>query len=633
MYKSLFYLFFVVSLLNIEAQGQVFRIDSIPEEGILLNKGWKFHAGDNPDFAKPDFDDSKWESIDPTMDFMDLPQTHNGIMWLRIHFFITSTNDKNGLALLIRQIGASEFYLNGACFNKFGVVDENQTKAKAFQPWWHPVYLPLTNNGKQIFAIRYNLQKGIPYTRYATGSNPLLRIWLNKVDYVNDNSEFKIFNYTLKHAYLKIGFFLILFILHFALYFFYPKQKANFYFGLYALAQFLQFLLESFSRTTSNTELSFYLLWIQFFLNLSLVFSALESIYLIFQQPKDWRYRAILILSIPTIFITYFYYKIGPWISILFSLFGLAEIIRISYISKTNKKTFSILIVYCVIICIILIIIGNFLFSFGYNYISLIYIRMFIFVTSQLIIPLAISIFLANEFGFKSKGFELKLREVQQLSLEKQETLQRQNAELQAALLQGQTIERKRVAADLHDNLGSTMSSLIWTMEAIDANKLQPEEKDVYQSLKSMLSKAYDEVRMLSHNLLPEEFEKQGLTAALQYFVRKVNQNSSIKFDLHIDETLGKLDKKVEFELYSICLELVNNIIKHSKATKAKIEISKTENQLKLTVEDDGIGIFENNSDGKGMRNVRARVESLNGVWNMQNIENQGVLNEIVITV
>lgn len=211
--------------------------------------------------------------------------------------------------------------------------------------------------------------------------------------------------------------------------------------------------------------------------------------------------------------------------------------------------------------------------------------------------------------------------------------LRRKNQEISEAMLQGQTLERKRVAADLHDNLGSTMSSLIWTMEAIDSSKLQEDERKVYQNLKKMLSNAYDEVRLLSHNLLPEEFEKQGLSAALQYFVRKVNQNSSIKFELQIDDTIGKLDKKVEFELYSICLELVNNILKHSKATEAKIKLFKVGNNVKLIVEDNGIGIFENNSDGKGMKNVRARVESLKGIWNLYNLENKGVINEITIKV
>ncbi|MCU0339045.1 MAG: hypothetical protein MUE30_04115 [Spirosomaceae bacterium] len=46
----------------------VFKIDSLPTQGILLDKGWKWHGGDNPEFAKPDFDDSAWEGIDPTKD-------------------------------------------------------------------------------------------------------------------------------------------------------------------------------------------------------------------------------------------------------------------------------------------------------------------------------------------------------------------------------------------------------------------------------------------------------------------------------------------------------------------------------------------------------------------------------------
>jgi NarL family two-component system sensor histidine kinase LiaS len=209
--------------------------------------------------------------------------------------------------------------------------------------------------------------------------------------------------------------------------------------------------------------------------------------------------------------------------------------------------------------------------------------------------------------------------------------LRKKNTEISAALLQGQTIERKRVAADLHDSLGSTMTSLIWTLQAIDTHKLQPEEQKVYQNLKKMLSNAYDEVRLLSHNLLPEEFEKQGLVSALQYFVRKINQNSSIKFDLQVAENLGKLDKKIEFELYSICLELVNNIIKHSKANEAKIELYRNEKQISLIVADNGIGTFKNESDGKGMKNVKARVESLNGKWTIN--QNGGVINEIQIPV
>jgi len=80
---------------------------------------------------------------------------------------------------------------------------------------------------------------------------------------------------------------------------------------------------------------------------------------------------------------------------------------------------------------------------------------------------------------------------------------------------------------------------------------------------------------------------------------------------------------KIEFELYSICLELVNNIIKHSKTTEAIISLSKNTppsgagGLIELIVSDNGIDTFDNESDGKGMKNIKARVESLKGTWNL----------------
>lgn len=213
----------------------------------------------------------------------------------------------------------------------------------------------------------------------------------------------------------------------------------------------------------------------------------------------------------------------------------------------------------------------------------------------------------------------------------KNEILQKKNKEISEAMLKGQTIERQRVAADLHDNLGSTLSALWLSVDMIDKSKMNTEEQEIHQNLRENLEKAYNDVRLLSHNLLPEEFEKQGLVPALQSFVRKISKNSKIAFDLQIAEDFGRVEHKIEFELYSICLELVNNIVKHSKATEAKIVLARTEKLISLTVSDNGIGTFNNESDGKGMKNVKARVESLNGVWNVKNAENQGTVNLISI--
>jgi two-component system, NarL family, sensor histidine kinase LiaS len=200
-------------------------------------------------------------------------------------------------------------------------------------------------------------------------------------------------------------------------------------------------------------------------------------------------------------------------------------------------------------------------------------------------------------------------------------------------MLKGQTIERQRVAMDLHDNFGSTMSSIRWAFQAIDRTKWTENEKEIFTNVQTMFDKAYDDIRLLSHNLLPEEFERFGLVITLQNFIRKINKNTTIQFDLKVNENFGRVDKKIEFELYSICLELVNNIMKHSKASEAMIELSHSQNQIKLTVSDNGIGTFNNDSDGKGMKNVQARVKSLNGTWKIQRVENEGVVNEILISV
>jgi signal transduction histidine kinase len=211
--------------------------------------------------------------------------------------------------------------------------------------------------------------------------------------------------------------------------------------------------------------------------------------------------------------------------------------------------------------------------------------------------------------------------------------LRRKNLEITEAMLNGQTIERQRVASDLHDNLGSTLSSIGWSMEAIDKSNMDKNEREVYSNLQEMISKAYSEVRLLSHNLLPEELEKQGLITALQTFVRKLNQNTKTHFELIFPEIFARLDKKIEFELYSICLELVNNILKHSQSTEASILFEINHKQLKLSIIDNGKGMFENSSDGKGLKNVQARVDSLGGKWEIKSKENEGTNSVIWVPV
>jgi signal transduction histidine kinase len=212
-------------------------------------------------------------------------------------------------------------------------------------------------------------------------------------------------------------------------------------------------------------------------------------------------------------------------------------------------------------------------------------------------------------------------------------SLLQKNKEISEAMLQGQTIERKRVAMDLHDNLGSTLSALWISLDTIDQSKMNKGEKTIHNTLRENLEQAYNDVRLLSHNLLPEEFEKKGLVPSLESFVRNLNKNGKINFELNISADFGRLDKKVEFELYSVCLELLNNILKHSKASIAFVELFKTEGQVSLLITDNGTGAINTDSDGRGLSNVRARIDSINGTWKVDASENQGLRNEISLKI
>jgi two-component system, NarL family, sensor histidine kinase LiaS len=168
---------------------------------------------------------------------------------------------------------------------------------------------------------------------------------------------------------------------------------------------------------------------------------------------------------------------------------------------------------------------------------------------------------------------------------------------------------------------------------AINKNNLNHREQEVYQHVQNTIEQAYDQVRLLSHNFLPEELEKQGLWVALEELVRKLNKNTPVKFSLQLPENQARLDAKTEFELYSICLELINNILKHAQATQASVRFEVESGKLRLMLSDNGKGLFENGSTGKGLRNIAERVKSLNGNWQVKSEERLGMVSEIIVNV
>lgn len=223
-----------------------------------------------------------------------------------------------------------------------------------------------------------------------------------------------------------------------------------------------------------------------------------------------------------------------------------------------------------------------------------------------------------------NKSLEFKVIERTSELSEANKELIKKNFEISEALFKGQTIERKRVAAELHDNLGSTLSALKWRLEALDSESLNKRERAIYESIKSMMNGAYEDVRNLSHNLLPREFESKGLVGALQKLISDINENKKIKFNITFKGNIESINKKVGLEIYSICLELITNILKHSEANKAYLLIEEIQDKIYIRICDNGKGIQETFKLGKGLNSLVDRAKNIGLTFSIDSSNENG---------
>lgn len=214
------------------------------------------------------------------------------------------------------------------------------------------------------------------------------------------------------------------------------------------------------------------------------------------------------------------------------------------------------------------------------------------------------------------------------------ELIEKQN-EVKRALISGEEKERKRVAQELHDGMGSLLSTLRLNAEAIDLTDKNLDEREAiaYQNVLEMIDRACTELRTISHNMLPSGIEHFGLVATLESLIKKINHNNSIHFSL---DTVGLEllhNPEIELHLYRIVMELINNALKHSKAKQASIQLMFNDDAITIMVEDDGIGftVLRDGSKGVGLLSVQSRVEALNGKFQIDSRVNHGTTVTIEI--
>jgi len=190
-----------------------------------------------------------------------------------------------------------------------------------------------------------------------------------------------------------------------------------------------------------------------------------------------------------------------------------------------------------------------------------------------------------------------------------------------------QEIERKRIAQDLHDAISSKLNivSLSTNVLLLDKTITQKQKQALEQVLR-ITSETLESSRKIAHDLLPPILEEFGLKAALEELLEEYSTNTNIHIESNI-ENLPKLSQNNQLHIFRIIQELINNSIRHGKATELVVYMERDANSFVLRYQDNGKGFTVKDVEEKsgiGLQNIKSRIKVLHGTLKIDSTPNSG---------
>ena len=205
-------------------------------------------------------------------------------------------------------------------------------------------------------------------------------------------------------------------------------------------------------------------------------------------------------------------------------------------------------------------------------------------------------------------------------------------------LIQSQESERQRIAAELHDGLGQNL--LVIKNRALLGATLSLEEKaqEQFSEIDTMVAATLGEIRTISQHLRPPHLARLGLTSTLEEMLEQLAASTSLQIDHQIMALEGLFEKQAELNIFRICQECLNNVIKHAQATQLQFTIVHEAKLIRLTAQDNGKG-FDPDTLGKvtppgsGWLSINERVRMLHGTCRLTSAVGQGTKIDIQIPI
>ncbi|MCA0230530.1 MAG: GHKL domain-containing protein [Bacteroidetes bacterium] len=449
-----YYLFIFLFWITIRVDAQIssLQVDSLPATGVPFDKGWSWR----PENAK----DTVWKPIDVSLPFSENPDfASSKVSWLRLTLTIDSSLCQRPLALLTRQTGASEIYLNGKLIRQLGKVSEDPTsEITASTALGSISYLVFPKAGTYTLTVRHSYTSSPTFFQQLFPSKKVLFEATLIEPTGRFEKAFQSGRYVAWYNWSLAGLFLVMAVLHFILYLYNTTKSYNRTFALCLLFATLHFVvgdgLFGISHPFTASLLTFaYSLFISLYI-LILCYTIINYL----QQPISWFFKVlgVVFLTVTSVSLLtpdapltqYIYYG---------SILGLlVEVVRkVVLARKSNQRDSRSLILSFVLMIVflsarLLIISGTIQVGSVQNWAN------FLMIAFYACTPLTLSMLIARSISTTEKELQSKLKEVEELSLEKQRILSQQND-----LLEKQVAERTSALTQSLKHLKATQQQLI----------------------------------------------------------------------------------------------------------------------------------------------------------------------------
>jgi signal transduction histidine kinase len=195
-------------------------------------------------------------------------------------------------------------------------------------------------------------------------------------------------------------------------------------------------------------------------------------------------------------------------------------------------------------------------------------------------------------------------------------------SDLTARVMHLQDEERRRIARELHDSIGQMLAALTMNLTSAESEiaRLQNAARNIVES-KAIIGEMNKEVRTISYLLHPPLLDEAGLGSAIRWYVEGFSQRGNVQVELYIPEDFGRLPRETETAVFRTVQECLTNIHRHSESPIATIVLSRSDDKVRLKVQDGGRGIPEEKlneiasrgAPGVGIRGMRERIRQLGG--------------------